>query len=110
MHDAASSRQSFSLSNPAAGMIPAANFNAGQRPVLLVLGLALLVYLLAAVLGMPQAATEMITGGAVHAVADTAHAAEAHAPFVPPYFTVLPFVLLLGAIAVFPLMHATEHW
>ncbi|HUY88212.1 MAG TPA: sodium:proton antiporter, partial [Pirellulales bacterium] len=28
----------------------------------------------------------------------------------PPGWTVVPFVLLLGAIAVFPLIHATEHW
>ena len=28
----------------------------------------------------------------------------------PPAWTVVPFVLLLGAIAVFPLIPATEHW
>ena len=34
-----------------------------------------------------------------------------HEPMVaPPYYTVVPFVLLLGAIAVFPLLSATEHW
>lgn len=28
----------------------------------------------------------------------------------PPLWTIIPFVLLLGAIAVLPLLHATEHW
>ncbi|MGD9126291.1 MAG: sodium:proton antiporter, partial [Planctomycetia bacterium] len=28
----------------------------------------------------------------------------------PPFWTVIPFVLLLGAIAVLPLIPATEHW
>jgi Na+/H+ antiporter NhaD/arsenite permease-like protein len=39
---------------------------------------------------------------------------EAHeapgAPDHPPYLSVIPFVLLLGAIAVLPLIPAIEHW
>jgi len=39
-------------------------------------------------------------------------AAEAHGKKKnhPHYFAVIPFVLLLGAIAVLPLLKATEHW
>ncbi|WP_428306157.1 sodium:proton antiporter [Lacipirellula sp.] len=42
---------------------------------------------------------------------DAAHAADAHrAGSPPPLWAVVPFILLLGAIATFPLIHATEHW
>ncbi len=52
-----------------------------------------------------------------HAEAEVEGAADAHgaasastkgAP--PPVWMVVPFALLLGAIAVLPLIHATEHW
>lgn len=33
-----------------------------------------------------------------------------HSDGTPPVWTVIPFVLLLGAIAVFPLISKTEHW
>jgi Na+/H+ antiporter NhaD/arsenite permease-like protein len=73
--------------------------------------------------GLPQRGTELTNasahehhddGPALHAAAG--HAADGHADdhpgeeFHPPYYMVLPFCLLLGAIAIFPLMHATEHW
>ncbi|MBD3673467.1 MAG: sodium:proton antiporter [Planctomycetaceae bacterium] len=36
---------------------------------------------------------------------------EQHASSPPPaLYSVIPFVMLLGAIAVFPLFHQTEHW
>ena len=36
---------------------------------------------------------------------------ETHrAPFVPPFWAVIPFLGLLSCIAVFPLLSATEHW
>jgi Na+/H+ antiporter NhaD/arsenite permease-like protein len=38
------------------------------------------------------------------------HAEAAAAPAAPPLWTVAPFVLLLGAIAIFPLTPAVEHW
>jgi Na+/H+ antiporter NhaD/arsenite permease-like protein len=38
------------------------------------------------------------------------HDHHAAAATMPAYYAVLPFVLLLGAVAVFPLMHAPEHW
>jgi len=41
-------------------------------------------------------------GGSTHGALDK--------PPPPEYWTVIPFVLLLGAIAVLPLIPATEHW
>ncbi len=40
------------------------------------------------------------------------HAADEHKPeaFHPPYYMVLPFCLLLAAIAIFPLMPSMSHW
>jgi len=93
--------------------------------ILSILGL----YLLSALAGMPQHATELVAAGhsavahaegtaaeqehVTHSSPDAAHGSggEHHAAIVPPpYWTVIPFVLLLGAIAVFPLMNSTSHW
>jgi Na+/H+ antiporter NhaD/arsenite permease-like protein len=66
--------------------------------------------------GLPQRWTAAATAHAApedpaeHADGDAEHAAEVHAPAPPPLWTVIPFVLLLGAIAVLPLVHFTEHW
>jgi len=78
------------------------------------------VYLISALLGQPQYATSLVQAahehGAVHDVephdAGLAHSGEAHGDgsMAPPYWTVAPFVLLLGAVAIFPLMTKTEHW
>jgi len=46
--------------------------------------------------------------GETHADAASGHA-SAHGTG-PPIWTVIPFVLLLGAIAILPLISATEHW
>lgn len=76
-------------------------------------------YIVSLAMGLPQQATEMVVGAHDHEVVashDTHHgegAAEGDhhaAATAPPYWTVIPFVLLLGAIAVFPLLSATEHW
>ncbi len=45
---------------------------------------------------------------AAEPAAESAEHDRAGAP--PPYWTIIPFVLLLGAIATLPLIHATEHW
>ncbi len=47
-------------------------------------------------------------GGSEAAEHDPGAAKEGHAH--PPFWMVIPFVLLLGAIAVLPLVPATEHW
>lgn len=82
---------------------------AGPSRTLVMAVLAVLaLYGVAAFLELPQRATEMITAAAAHG--ETADHADAHDAHTPPYFMVAPFVLLLAAIAVFPLMHRTEHW
>lgn len=93
-----------------------------ERPVLAVIAVVLLAYLGAAAVGWPQAGTDSIVKAAGHdaphavetsAGHDAHHAHEApagHGAMMPPYYTVLPFLLLLGAIAVLPLLRVTEHW
>jgi Na+/H+ antiporter NhaD/arsenite permease-like protein len=88
------------------------------RPVALAIGAVLLVYVAALALGWPQAATRQIAAAAA-APAET-HGDQAqpesvrHEPTAshahPPYWTAAPFVLLLGAIAVFPLWGPVAHW
>jgi Na+/H+ antiporter NhaD/arsenite permease-like protein len=64
----------------------------------------ILLYGIALVLGWPQAGTQRIIAGEVHA--------EHTAPDIiaPPIWTIIPFALLLGGIAVLPLIPATSHW
>ncbi len=76
---------------------------------------AIAVYLFSAFLGQPQYATSLVIEAHDHSA--VAHegapgAGEGHGSdsMAPPYWTVLPFILLLGAVAVFPLMTRTEHW
>jgi Na+/H+ antiporter NhaD/arsenite permease-like protein len=65
----------------------------------------LFLYAVASAFGWPQAATQMI----VHAAAGVESHGQDKPP--PPHFgTVIPFGLLLGAIALFPLLSATRHW
>ena len=72
------------------------------------------IYLAAALLGYPQHATELVVAAQGHHEAASDHADHhdaGHAsPAAPPYWTVVPFVLLLGAIALLPLLNSTEHW
>lgn len=79
------------------------------------IALLAVVYTAALAMGFPQHATQLIVGehhepAGVHEVT----AADPHAPAAkfepPPVFWVLPFCLLLACIALFPLMHVTEHW
>jgi Na+/H+ antiporter NhaD/arsenite permease-like protein len=62
--------------------------------------------------GLPQRWTMAAVAG--HAETDhdaePTAAEEGHASAPPPMWTVIPFVLLLAAIAVLPLIHRTEHW
>ena len=71
-------------------------------------------YLLSSYWGLPEHATNLVVRALHHNVAahdGTAGAEHAtHVAAAPPYWTVIPFVLLLLAIAVLPLLSATEHW
>jgi hypothetical protein len=87
-----------------------------NRRVALVIVALVGAYLLSAApgIGLPQAGRDAALHAEQHAAeaAGTAAAsAAAHAIVqAPPLWTVLPFVGLLLAIAVLPLIHRTEHW
>jgi len=104
-----------------------------NKPLLLAIAAVVIVYIVALIAGLPQKGTEISNGG-THGGAEAVehpgpdeeagesageeHGAEAAGPSAghgevtthPPYWTVTPFVLLLGAIAVLPLIPWTEHW
>jgi len=95
-----------------------------NRAVVAALAACLVAYGIAAVAGWPQRGTELTNavaghgdgaaGAESHDVAET-HG-EAHSPAEPASRTppstvmVLPFALLLAAIAIFPLWSGTAHW
>jgi Na+/H+ antiporter NhaD/arsenite permease-like protein len=103
-------------------------------PLVAAIAIVLALYVVAAFNGWPQRGAQMVAEAAhahapeepagtaghepreEHAEPDHAEphgeAAAGHAAPVghPHYFWVLPFVLLLGAIAVLPLLRWTEHW
>jgi len=76
-------------------------------------------YILAALAGLPQRGAAMIAAEAHEEAGEEAGPEQAEradepghdvAIQHPPYVMVAPFVLLLGAIAIFPLLPQTEHW
>jgi Na+/H+ antiporter NhaD/arsenite permease-like protein len=98
-----------------------------NRPFLLTIGLVLFLYLVLAVLGVPQAWTAQIQAGTSHdAVEDAASGpvpisdshkkmaestvSESETLVRPPLWTVFPFLLLISAVAICPLLRVTEIW
>ena len=74
-------------------------------------------YLLSAIWGLPEHATELVVESLHHAEegghethGDAGGDHGAHNSYAPPVWTIIPFVVLLLAIAVLPLIHKTEHW
>jgi Na+/H+ antiporter NhaD/arsenite permease-like protein len=73
-------------------------------------------YIIALGLGWPQYGTrQVVAAQAAHSIAAAGHEAQpgGHGEpqlVAPPLWTVSPFVLLLAAIAVLPLIPVTEHW
>jgi Na+/H+ antiporter NhaD/arsenite permease-like protein len=61
-------------------------------------------------MGWPQRATQQIVAQMAGHSADAAVEHDAHHLAAPPFWTVIPFVLLLAGIAVLPLIPATSHW
>jgi len=96
---------------------PSPSAPSSSTPLLLAIALILALYGLSAWMGLPQRGTAIVTaaahGDAAHAddgrQAEDAHSGQ-HQVGHPPYWMILPFVLLLGAIAVFPLVPAIAHW
>ncbi len=77
------------------------------------IGVALIAYAAALVLGWPQYGTQAITSQPTHHETHQDHSgSEEHAGSVaaPPLWSVIPFVFLLSAIAVLPLVPAAHHW
>jgi Na+/H+ antiporter NhaD/arsenite permease-like protein len=69
---------------------------------------AVVLYVVALAAGLPQRATAAIAQQSHHAAVELE--ANGHAPACPPLWTVVPFVLLLAAIAVLPLLPGTRRW
>lgn len=81
-------------------------------------------YAIALAMGWPQAGTRAIVGNQAHHADQAGEAAAEHADVdpkdeahdqhgpieAPNIWTVIPFALLLGAIAILPLIPATHHW
>src|SRR5262245_21295402 len=70
----------------------------------------IIAYGIALCVGWPQSGTERIV--AQQAEHSTSHTEQTRADAIiaPPFWTVLPFVLLLAGIAVLPLIPHTSHW
>jgi Na+/H+ antiporter NhaD/arsenite permease-like protein len=83
-----------------------AHGGANSRSVAWAIVSIIVLYAIALVLGWPQLGTRQI----VEAESHEAVAAEEAAIAAPPLLTVIPFVLLLAAIAVLPLVPAVAHW
>src|SRR5687768_2329251 len=88
-----------------------------SRIVPLAIAAVIALYLVAVVLGLPQAGTRGIVeaqshhvGADDHAAGDAAAPTESRIVVAPPLWTVIPFVLLLAAIAVLPLIPAASKW
>lgn len=106
-----------------------------SAPVVTSIVALVLAYAVALALGLPQHGTQLIVDHMSHdSHADThdsagehheehtqadphaePHAASpgeaaVHDTTAPPFYTVIPFVMLLGAIAIFPLVPSIEHW
>jgi Na+/H+ antiporter NhaD/arsenite permease-like protein len=101
-------------------MHDAAHADAGRLP-LWGIALALAAYVAAATVGLPQHGRDLLVRSqAAHqgehagdhaATPHGDHAAPAgHAVAAPPLATVLPFAILLGAIAILPLTPGLSHW
>jgi Na+/H+ antiporter NhaD/arsenite permease-like protein len=91
--------------------------SASNNALLAAIGIVLAGYLAAAIFHLPQDGTRLVLAGQSRgtmpeqsAEGDTEPVAECPAAGHPPYWMVMPFVLLLGAIAVLPLIPATAHW
>ncbi|MHB8900693.1 MAG: sodium:proton antiporter, partial [Thermoguttaceae bacterium] len=80
------------------------------RTVLAAIALVILAYAAAAVAGLPQKATAIVvdSAGSHREPEVVAPTAEPLSP--PPKGMIVPFALLLGAIAVFPLAPGLSHW
>jgi Na+/H+ antiporter NhaD/arsenite permease-like protein len=81
---------------------PATHPQGSSRTVLLAIAVIVVGYGFLAATGIPQQATGLLV--------EAEHAEQIRPQQHAPYWMVLPFAGLLGAIAVLPLIPATSHW
>lgn len=89
-----------------------------NRTLLAAIGIVIAGYLIAAAFHLPQRGTELVVASSAHESEQEGQATEKATPSEPhsavqnhpPYWMVIPFVALLGAIAVLPLVPAAAHW
>ena len=75
------------------------------------IGLIVVGYAVACAKGWPQRGTELVVAGHHHGDEDAGKKVKKPPTIIPPPIAmVLPFALLLGCIAVLPLIPQTEHW
>src|SRR4051794_10415382 len=68
-----------------------------------------ILYIVALLLGWPQRGTQQIVSQSqAHPEAGARH--QAHELVAPPFWSVIPFALLLAGIALLPLIRVTSHW
>ena len=82
-------------------------------PTLIVIALLLAAYAAAVLAGWPQHGRDLLVAAQAargQADAHAEHAEAGHAGTSPPAITVLPFCLLLAAIAILPLTPQLSHW
>jgi Na+/H+ antiporter NhaD/arsenite permease-like protein len=87
-----------------------------SRTVAYAIAAVIAAYVVSLFFGWPQLGTKRIVEAATHHAATSRDTTDAAPPpqtsstVAPPVWTVIPFVLLLAAIAVLPLIPATAHW
>src|SRR5687767_11059572 len=89
---------------------------ADRNIVPLAIVVVIAIYMVSLLLGLPQRGTQQILAGQAHHENTSESAPRSRsgdtdlATPSPPLWTVTPFVLLLAAIAVLPLLRTTSHW
>ena len=87
------------------------SLSTGSKCIIAAVGAIIACYVLALLAGWPQHATQLIVQEQSATASASASETTEPEPFEPPpVVMVLPFVLMLGAIAVMPVLHGTKHW
>src|SRR5262245_45847518 len=98
------------LRHPRHGIDAESKLTAASRYVVVAVGAIIACYVLSLLAGWPQRATALIVEEQTPSGA--AGTAEHHPPNkdeLPPLVMVVPFVLMLAAIAIMPLLHGAKH-
>src|SRR5215475_7016923 len=99
------------LRHPAHAVETTPSLSAASRYVVAGVAVILACYVLSLLAGWPQRATAIIveetqaTSAGASAAESTVSAMQLSEKSSPPIYMVLPFVVMLGAIAIIPLLH-----